>query len=168
MTDAHKENIIEFGREAAEAWMEGSLMETIWMMGRTPKPFGTVPMWGPDVVDHETQARVDAAEAGLKFHIEWAQNSDDEAGATYPSAQFCFYREECMLELYNFLSGDWAIENIPSSIMNTLEGLLYGYRSDAINANNQRVRRMETQQRIDARARVQEWQDEAESVERPQ
>ena len=163
MEDTYMDDIIEESDlEAASWWIKGSLMETIWMMGRTSKPFATVPMYGEDVNLFEAEARADAAEVGVKLHIDWARNEDGEADITYPAAQFCFYREDCMLELHNFLGGDWAIENIPRGIMDTLEGLMYGYRSDAIHANNQRVRRLEAQQRIGARARAKEWQDEAE------
>ena len=149
-TNEREDDVLSEDGAFGYGYMLAQIREALWMVGRTHKPLATIPIDGEDVAEVEDDVHTQAETDGVKVHIEWASNTDGEASITYPAAQLVVYREDCMLDLYQFLGSQWAVANIPGGVMNTLEGLMYGYRSDAINENEQRTRWMDAERRMDA------------------
>ena len=112
--------------------LHAEINENAWMVSRTGKPIATVDL------------RREEAEAVCK----WAEEQADKLGihmkivAPYGEAddvvEMCFYREQIILDTFLYLSN--PPDYIPLDIRECLEGLLFGYRSDAIQQHVDRLK----------------------------
>ena len=116
------------------------IYENAWMVAKTGKPIATVPLSREDAEAVCKRAKEIANELGIR--VKMVVSDDEAADVDFPAVQLCFYREKIILDTYLFLTD--APEDVPSDVLDCLWGLLYGYRSDAIQqyVDWQRSRRM--------------------------
>ena len=130
LSEEEKEEAIHFHRWA--------VYELMWAISRTDKPVASYSLDRPEADALKETAQEMAERLDIKMHLEVSDNEDaDEA---YAGATMYFYRHPIFLEALLYLRSD-AGWNIPSDLQDCLEGLLFGYRTDAIQNHTERVRR---------------------------
>ena len=110
-------------------FFEGLIYENAWIVAKTGKPISDLPLSREDADTVRKLANDIADELGIR--IEMVVSEDEAADIEFPAVQLCFYREQIIMDTYTYLTN--VPENdIPPEILDCLFGLLYGYRSDAI------------------------------------
>ena len=102
--------------------------ENAWMVAKTGKPIATFNLFREDAEAVSKQAKETADELGIRMLV--VVSDDEAADVEFPGTQFIFYREQIILDTYLYLES--ATAAIPRDVLDCMYGLLYGYRSDAI------------------------------------
>ena len=102
--------------------------ENAWMVAKTGKPIATFNLFREDAEAVSKQAKETADELGIRMLV--VVSDDEAADVEFPGTQFIFYREQIILDTYLYLES--ASAAIPRDVLDCMYGLLYGYRSDAI------------------------------------
>ncbi len=105
----------------------GTWMEQAWVVSRTDKPMTTLEMsrreldreW-PEIVEYAKEYNISVTDY-------------DVLHEGHPSAVLLFYRDDCIREVYEWMDDEGR--ELPPIVRDTLLGLLFGYRSDAIQAH---------------------------------
>ncbi len=122
-----EEEITEEAREEYAAGMRIAFGEAAWIVAKTGKPIMTVPADKVALREITREAEEAANDIGCRM---WIDVSDDpEADVAFPGLQVCFYREDVILAAYQYLT---RVNVIPDDVEDCFWGLLYGYRTDAI------------------------------------
>ena len=111
-------------------WVYWLIYENAWMVAKTGKPIATFNLFRKDGEAATKQAQQTANDLGISLLV--IVSDDEGADVEFPGTAFIFYREQVILDTYLYLGSDAGADNIPSSVRDCLYGLLYGYRSDAI------------------------------------
>ena len=117
-------------RQDIEVLFRLTIYENAWMVAKTGKPIASIPLESSLATDLRKMAQEIADNLDIKMEI--VVSHAEGADVEFPAAQMLFYREQVILDTYKYLEGDTAFDLIPDSVRDCLWGLLYGYRSDAI------------------------------------
>ncbi len=101
--------------------------ENAWMVAKTGKPIATFNLFREDAEAVSRQAQETADELGIRMLV--VVSDDEAADVEFHGTQFIFYREQIILDTYLYLE---SAADIPRDVLDCMYGLLYGYRSDAI------------------------------------
>ena len=100
-----------------------AINEIAWMVAKTGKPIYTLDLSSEDAAAVCKQAKEIADRNGIRMETDVI----DDEGA---DVALCFFREQIIFDTYLYLKK--ASNTIPLDVLECLDGLLYGYRSDAI------------------------------------
>ena len=99
-----------------------------WTVAKTGKPIASIPLFREEARDVTARASEIAGKFGI--HAKMVESTEEGADIEYPAVQLYLYREQIIFDTYMYLTN--TDKDVPLDILDCPIGLLYGYRSDAI------------------------------------